>query len=209
MDDTHVALLYLDLDRFKLVNDTLGHRRGDELLVQVARRLQSHVRPTDLVTRIGGDEFMILLDHVVTVSEAMDLADRLRLCLQEPFVLGGVEFFLSASVGLAFASGDDPSATAEALVRDADTAMYQAKESGRDKVAVFDESMRSQVSERVELEHDLRNAVPLNQLHLVYQPIVGLRHGQSVGMEALVRWAHPTRGVLLPAQFIPVAEESG
>jgi diguanylate cyclase len=209
VDNTHVALLYLDLDRFKLVNDTLGHRRGDELLIQVAHRLQSHVRPTDLVTRIGGDEFMILLDHVVTVSEAMDLADRLRLCLQEPFVLGGVEFFLSASVGLAFASGDDPSATAEALVRDADTAMYQAKESGRDKVAVFDESMRSQVSERVELEHDLRNAVPLNQLHVVYQPIVGLRHGQSVGMEALVRWAHPTRGVLLPAQFIPVAEESG
>jgi diguanylate cyclase (GGDEF)-like protein len=207
--DTHVALLYLDLDRFKLVNDTLGHRQGDELLVQVARRLQSHVRPTDLVTRIGGDEFMIVLDHVVTISEAMDLADRLRICLQEPFILGGVEFYLSASVGLALASGDDPSATTEALVRDADTAMYRAKESGRDKVALFDESMRSEVSERVQLEHDLRAAVALNQLHLVYQPIIGLRRRDSVGMEALVRWAHPSRGVLLPAQFIPVAEDSG
>ena len=105
VDDSHVALLFLDLDRFKLVNDTLGHGRGDDLLVEVAQRLQSNVRPTDLVTRIGGDEFMILLDHVVTTSEAMDLANRLRLCLKEPFVLNGIEFYISASVGLAFAVG--------------------------------------------------------------------------------------------------------
>jgi diguanylate cyclase len=209
VDDTHVALLFLDIDRFKLVNDTLGHRRGDDLLVEVAGRLRSHVRPTDLVIRIGGDEFMILLDHVAATSEAMDLANRLRLCLKEPFVLGGIEFYISASVGLAFASGDDPSATAEALVRDADTAMYQAKEAGRDKVAVFDESMREEVSERVELVRDLRSAVSLGQLHLVYQPIVALPRGPSVGVEALVRWAHPVRGVLSPSQFIPLAEDSG
>ena len=207
-EGTQVALLFLDLDRFKLVNDTLGHGRGDDLLIKVAGRLQSHVRPSDLVIRIGGDEFMILLD-VVATSEAMDLANRLRLCLKEPFVLNGIEFYVSASVGLAFASGDDPHATAEALVRDADTAMYQAKEAGRDKVAVFDESMRDEISERVELERDLRSAVSLGQLHLVYQPIVALPRGPSVGMEALVRWAHPTRGVLPPAQFIPLAEDSG
>ena len=119
-----------------------------------------------------------------------------------------MEFYVSASIGLAFASGDDPHATAEALVRDADTAMYQAKEAGRDAVAVFDESMRDQMSERVELEHDLRNAVALGQLHLVYQPIVRVPRGPSVGMEALVRWAHPTRGVLSPVKFIPLAEET-
>ncbi len=207
--DRQVALLFLDLDRFKLVNDTLGHGRGDDLLIEVAKRLQAHVRPTDLVTRIGGDEFMILLDHVLSTSEAMDLANRLRLSLKDPFVLNGIEFYTSASVGLAFASGKDPHATAETIVRDADTAMYQAKEAGRDKVAVFDESMRDEVSERVKLENDLRNAIPLNQLHLVYQPIVRLPRGPSVGMEALVRWAHPTRGVLSPAQFIPLAEENG
>ncbi len=209
LDGAQVALLFLDLDRFKLVNDTLGHGRGDHLLVEVAKRLQAHVRPNDLVTRIGGDEFMILLDHVRGTSEAMDLANRLRLSLKEPFVLNGIEFYTSASVGLALAAGNDPKVTAETLVRDADTAMYQAKEAGRDEVAVFDQSMRDEVSERVKLENDLRSAVPLNQLHLVYQPIVRLPRGPSVGMEALVRWAHPTRGVLSPAQFIPIAEENG
>jgi len=204
-----VALLFLDLDRFKLVNDTLGHGRGDDLLVEVAQRLRANVRPTDLVTRIGGDEFMILLDNVPNPSEAMDLANRLRLCLKDPFVLNGIEFYTSASVGLAFASPSDRHATAETLVRDADTAMYQAKEAGRDKVAVFDESMRDEVSERVRLEQDLRNAISQNQLRLVYQPIVQLPRGPSVGMEALVRWAHPTLGVLPPAQFIPLAEENG
>ena len=204
-----MALLFLDLDRFKLVNDTLGHGRGDDLLVEVAKRLQAHVRPTDLVTRIGGDEFMILLDHVLTASEAMDLANRLRLSLKDPFVLNGIEFYTSASVGLAFASGDDPHATAEALVRDADTAMYQAKEAGRDMVAVFDESMRDEVSERVELENDLRNAIPLNQLHLVYQPIVRLPRGPSVGMEALVRWAHPTGACSPPPSSYPSPKRTG
>ena len=209
VDDTHVALLFLDLDRFKLVNDTLGHHHGDDLLVKVAQRIRSSVRSIDLVTRIGGDEFMILLHHVVSVSEAVDIANRVRSCLREPFVLDGTEFYISASIGLAFASGDDRRATVEALVRDADTAMYQAKDSGRDAVAVFDESMRNQVSERAELERDLHNAVALGQLHLVYQPIVRLPKGPSVGMEALVRWVHPTRGVLSPLKFIPLAEETG
>jgi diguanylate cyclase (GGDEF)-like protein len=209
VDDTHVALLFLDLDQFKLVNDTLGHTHGDELLVAVSRRLQGHVRPSDLVTRIGGDEFMIVLGHVVNVSQALDLANRLRFCLRAPFIVNEMEFYVSASIGLSFASGDDPGATAEVLVRDADTAMYQAKDAGRDAVAVFDESMRTKVSERVELEHDLRRAVELRQLHLVYQPIVRIPHGPIEGMEALVRWAHPTLGVIPPLKFIPLAEESG
>jgi diguanylate cyclase (GGDEF)-like protein len=209
IDDTHVALLFLDLDRFKLVNETLGHHHGDDLLVKVAQRLRAHVRPHDLVTRIGGDEFMIVLGHVVSVSQAVDLANRLRFCLRAPFVVNNQEFFVSASIGLAFASGEDSDITAEVLVRDADTAMNQAKDVGRDSVAVFDESMRSRVSERLELENDLRHAVDLHQLHLVFQPIVRLPDGLIEGMEALVRWSHPTHGVLLPAKFIPLAEESG
>jgi diguanylate cyclase (GGDEF)-like protein len=209
IDETHVAVLYLDLDRFKLINDTLGHSHGDELLVEVAERLGANVRPTDLVTRIGGDEFMIVLGDVVGVSQALELANRLRSCLRVPFVVHGKTFYVSASIGLAFASGDDPTATAEALVRDADTAMYQAKDAGRDSVAVFDESMRDRMAERVELERDLHFALQLQQLHLVYQPIVRLPRGQVVGMEALVRWSHPTQGVIPPVKFIPLAEEGG
>lgn len=208
VDNTSVALLYLDLDRFKLINDTHGHSHGDELLVDVANRLSSSVRPTDLVSRIGGDEFMVVLGHVVSVSQALDLANRLRERLRAPFVVRGMTFYVSSSIGLAFASGDDPAATAEALMRDADTAMYQAKDAGRDAVAVFDESMRALMTERVELERDLHLAVDNGQLHLVYQPIVLLPRGTVVGLEALVRWTHPTFGVIGPAKFIPLAEES-
>jgi diguanylate cyclase len=209
IDDTHVALLYVDLDRFKLVNDTLGHRHGDELLVEVAQRLRDNVRPTDLVTRIGGDEFMILLGNVVGIAHALDLANRLRACLKVPLTVNGMTFYVSASIGLAYASGDDSTATVETLVRDADTAMYQAKDAGRDAVAVFDESMRARVEQRVEIENDLHDAVALDQLHLVYQPIVRLPHGTTLGMEALVRWTHPKHGVVGPARFIPLAEEDG
>lgn len=207
--EANVALLYLDLDRFKLVNDTLSHRHGDALLVAVAQRLRENVRPVDMVTRIGGDEFMIVLDHVLNVSQALELANRLRVCLRAPFVVNGTELYVSASVGLAFASGEDRGASAEILVRDADTALYQAKDAGRDVVALFDASMRARVAERAQLEHDLHDAVALDQLHLVYQPIVSLSRGPIVGMEALVRWAHPTRGVIPPLKFIPLAEEAG
>ena len=209
VDDTHVAVLFLDLDRFKLVNDSLGHNQGDQLLIEVSQRLQASLRPDDLVSRMGGDEFMVLLEHVVTTSEAVNLAERLRASLLDPFILNGVTFYISGSVGLAFASGDDPTATAEALVRNADTAMYQAKEAGRDSVVVFDDSMREQVFERVHLERDLRRAVSSGQLRVHYQPIVGLPHGRAIGVEALVRWQHPTRGLLYPSQFIPLAEDIG
>lgn len=208
-DASQVALLYLDLDRFKLINDTLGHSHGDELLIDVAARLRANVRPSDLVTRIGGDEFMVVLEQLVSVTQAVDLANRLRACLASPFVVNDMSFYVTTSIGLAFASGDDPEATTEALVRDADTAMYQAKDAGRDAVAVFDEAMRARMAERVELEQDLHFAVVRRQLRLVYQPIVSLPYGAVIGMEALVRWAHPRHGVISPAKFIPLAEESG
>lgn len=209
VDDTHVALLFLDLDHFKLVNDALGHTRGDRLLVQVAERLGSLAREGDLVYRLGGDEFVVLLGLPVAVSEAVALANRLLQGLKPPIEIDGFEFKVSGSIGLAFASGDDPHAVTEALIRDADTAMHKAKESGRDQVAVFDASMRNQVTERIALEHGLHDAIVQRQFLLEYQPIIGLPHGPSVGMEALVRWAHPTRGLLAPGQFIPIAEDLG
>ena len=208
-NESHLALLYVDLDRFKLINDTLGHSHGDELLIEVAGRLCANVRPNDLVSRIGGDEFMIVLDHAAAVSRAMEVADRLRSCLRVPFDRNGMKFYVSGSIGVALADSEGCEATVESLVRSADTAMYRAKEAGRDAVAVFDETMRTRVSQQVELERDLRSAVALKQLTLVYQPIVALPRGPTVGVEALVRWAHPGHGVILPAKFIPLAEETG
>lgn len=208
VDNTRVALLYLDLDRFKLVNDTLGHSRGDMLLTQVAKRLRSNVRDTDMVARIGGDEFTIILNYIVSRSHALDIAERILASLRDPFMIDGLSYNVSASIGIAFASRGDTGVTAETLVRYADTAMYHVKHDGRDGVAVFDESMLPRVAE-LELERDLHYAVGLGQLHLVYQPIVALPSGSVVGMEALVRWTHPRHGSMLPAQFIPLAEECG
>jgi diguanylate cyclase (GGDEF)-like protein len=204
---TPIGLLFFDLDRFKLINDTLGHNHGDELLVQVAKRLTENTRAGDLVSRIGGDEFVVVLGGSVGVAEARAFANRLRSCLRAPFYIDGSEFFVTASIGIAFANPSDPF-EAEALIRDADTAVHQAKAAGRDAVAVFDDSMRAQLTERVELEHDLRRAVERHELHLVFQPIVKMGHNEVLGFEALVRWAHPSLGVLLPKRFIPFAEES-
>lgn len=209
-----IGVLFLDLDRFKLINDTLGHAHGDALLIEVARRLQDNVRVNDLVTRIGGDEFVIVLGDAVSVEVASDFANRLRTSFNVPFNVAEVEFVISISIGLAFArSKSDPRlgtefSAVEDLLRDADTAMYQAKQGGHDSVAVYEESMRTSVLERVELERDLRYAVRRGELHLVFQPIVAMSDHQILGMEALVRWSHPKLGVLLPDRFIQLAEET-
>lgn len=213
-EGSSIGVLFLDLDRFKLINDTLGHAHGDALLNQVARRLQANVRPNDLVTRIGGDEFVIVLGEAISVEKATEFANRLRRSFNVPFSVADVEFVVSVSIGLAFARPRENVragfrySEAEDLLRDADTAMYQAKEGGRDLVAVYEESMRTSVIERVELERDLRHAARRGELQLVFQPIVAMSDHQVLGMEALVRWSHPTLGVLLPDRFIPLAEET-
>jgi len=205
----HVAVLFLDLDRFKLVNDTFGHGHGDELLVEVAHRLRSAVRSGDLISRIGGDEFVIVLTDVANLDDAVGLAERVRRSLTEPFRVRDSEIFVTASIGVTLADHASGSAEAEVMIRDADNAMYRAKAQGRNAVAVFDHSMRRQVSERLALEHDLRHALANGELRLHYQPIVELATGRLDGAEALVRWQHPTMGPLPPMKFIPIAEDSG
>ena len=203
-----VSCLFIDLDHFKLINDTLGHSRGDELLIEVARRFSVNVRPSDFVTRIGGDEFVIVLSPGFDVGPAREFANRIRNCLLTPFTIDGAEYYVTASIGLAFGDGESEASAAEHLIRDADTAMYQAKESGRDALAIYDETMRQQVSERFEIVRDLHHAVSRNELRLAFQPIVSMPGGEPCGVEALVRWAHPVLGILPPSRFIPLAEES-
>jgi diguanylate cyclase (GGDEF)-like protein len=204
-----VVLIFLDVDRFKLVNDTVGHSIGDELLIAVAQRLQVTVRHHDLVARTGGDEFVIVLADVVDVDQAIESTERIRRCFEMPFMVRDAEIYSSASLGVAFADGSDPAVDFETMIRDADTAMYQAKDAGRDGIAVFDQSMRARAAERLELEHNLRGAQDRGELEVHFQPIVTLPEGHALGVEALVRWSHPLLGRIPPAKFIPIAEDMG
>jgi diguanylate cyclase (GGDEF)-like protein/PAS domain S-box-containing protein len=202
-----VCLLVLDLDRFKGVNDTLGHTAGDTLLRQVAARLSSCVREEDLVARPGGDEFTVVCTRTETDHAIAEVAQRLVDAVIEPFEIEGREVFITASVGLAIS--EEGHETPEELLRDADVAMYRAKELGGRRFEAFDVSLRQRLVERMEIEGDLRHALERGQLELHYQPLVDLEHGRIVGFEALVRWCHPERGLMMPDEFIHIAEETG
>ena len=201
-----VAVVFLDLDHFKLINDTRGHAEGDVLLKAVADRLSGIVRADDTVARFGGDEFVVVFEEVGSLEEASELAERLRGVFTEAFVVGGERSFVSASLGVALGG---PAATTEALLRDADAAMYHAKVDGRGRVKLFDDEIRARAEWRRETQNSLHRSLEEGRFRLEYQPIISLDAGWIVGAEALLRWDHPERGVVSPAEFVPVAEETG
>lgn len=201
------AVIFLDLDRFKIINDSLGHAVGDELLIEVAKRLQQCLRKQDTIARFGGDEFAILLDTVEDAAEAIQIAQRILHALKTKVSLEKHEVYTSASIGIAVSSPDYQSP--EELLQNADTAMYRAKKQGKNCFEVFCTGMRAQVNSQLQLETDLQRAISNQELHLVYQPIVDLKTEHIVGFEALLRWHHPERGLVPPSEFIPVAEDAG
>jgi diguanylate cyclase (GGDEF)-like protein len=203
--ETSIAVLFLDLDQFKLVNDSLGHAAGDELLAAVAPRIEGALRPGDTVARFGGDEFAVLAEDVGNERGATRIAERVAEALARPFILREREHFVSASIGIAIGEGKE---APEALIRDADSALYRAKERGRGGYEIFDEVMRSRVIEHMQIENDLRRAIQREELELYYQPVIKLSDGSITALEALLRWNHPERGMTGPLAFIPVAEES-
>jgi diguanylate cyclase (GGDEF)-like protein len=202
-----VVLLYLDLDDFKVVNDTLGHHAGDQLLVAVAGRLHACLRPGDTPARMGGDEFTVLLADIASPHEVIGIAERLREQLRAPFALDGHRVVVNASIGITDSTTGGTSA--DELLRSADLAMYEAKRQGKGRHAVFAPAMDQRAQERLELEADLRAALEHEEFQLHYQPILDLDTGAIIQLEALVRWQHPRRGLLPPAQFIPLAEQIG
>src|SRR3954454_7656902 len=205
-----VGILFLDPDHFKLINDSLGHHAGDALLRAVAPRLRAHLRPGDVVARFGGYEFGILIDRLADEGESVAIADRVAGAFTQPFSLDGVDHFVSASIGVAVArASEERTVNAELLIRDADAAMYRAKEGGRSRCVLFDAGMRAAAMKRLEIERDLRQAIDNDELALHYQPVVNLRSGEINGLEALVRWRHPKRGVLDPGESVSIAEDSG
>ena len=201
-----VAVLFMDLDDFKAINDSLGHEVGDLLLIVVAERLRRYLRPEDTLARFGGDEFVVLVEDVEAPADAVRVAERIVEGLREPFIMDGKELFLRASIGIALGTARQKSA--EDLLRDADTAMYEAKE-GRLGYRVFDPAMYERAVGRLEMENELRRAIEAEEFVVHYQPIVSLQTGEMWGMEALVRWNHPERGLLDPWEFMAVAEQSG
>jgi diguanylate cyclase (GGDEF)-like protein/PAS domain S-box-containing protein len=204
-----VAVMFVDLDDFKTVNDSLGHQAGDAVLVEIARRLESAIRPADTVARFGGDEFAVLLDGVENSDEAALIADRLLVELGAPTVIDGQQVFPRASIGICMSDEDLLTQDSEELLRNADVAMYMAKRGAKGGYQLFEPAMHERVVERLELRTELESALERGQLEVYYQPVVRLGTGTNYGVEALLRWHHPSRGLVLPAHFIPLAEETG
>jgi diguanylate cyclase (GGDEF)-like protein len=204
---TTLAVLFVDVDQFKVINDSLGHDQGDRLLVLMSERLTGAVRPGDTVARFGGDEFVVLCEDLLGENEAVSIGERIRQAAATPLVLDNRDYFVTVSTGIALT--DSPDMAAADLLRDADSAMYQAKQTGRARSAVFAQSMRTRAVRRLDTELALRQAITVGQLRLDYQPIVNLTTGRTDGVEALVRWEHPTEGLLFPSEFIAIAEETG
>lgn len=205
--DSMFALLFLDLDGFKLINDTLGHSVGDIFLQEVAQRIKASIRPEDKLARLGGDEFTIIIDNVNDLSIISNIAHEIQSNLQKPLVLGAQEVFTSCSIGIALSNVGYE--TQEEMLRDADLAMYRAKSLGKSRSAVFNKTMHQVAVKRLNLENDLRKAIDKEQLEVYYQPVVSVVSQKIVGFEALLRWHHPENGFISPADFIPLAEETG
>jgi diguanylate cyclase (GGDEF)-like protein/PAS domain S-box-containing protein len=201
------AVLFLDLDRFKVINDSLGHLFGDQLLQNVAQKLQSYLKPTDLIARIGGDEFVILLEDIAGDEDVLQVVQKILHQFQTSTVINGQEVFITTSIGLVF--GNSHYKKANDLIRDADIALYHAKSEGKATYRVFDARMHTQAVNRLNLETQLRKAFERDEFVLHYQPIMDIFKKELVGFEALVRWQHPTRGLILPSEFIPITEETG
>jgi diguanylate cyclase (GGDEF)-like protein len=205
--DEQFGVLFLDLDRFKVVNDSLGHLAGDQLLKIVAKRLVDCLRGGDTVARLGGDEFVMLLEEIEDINDVIEVAQRIQALLKVPILIDGNEIFISTSIGIALNSSHYTQP--DELLRDADAAMYRAKDKGRDRYEIFNFSMHTEALRKLRLENDLRRAIDRQELRVYYQPVVSLKSGQILGFEALVRWQHPEQGLISPAEFIPLAEDAG
>jgi diguanylate cyclase (GGDEF)-like protein/PAS domain S-box-containing protein len=206
-EEYRFAVVVLDLDRVKLINDSLGHVAGDRLLLALARRIEECLRAGDSAARVGGDEFAVLIDDLSDPADAIRVVTRLQQSIREPMILGGQEVYTTASIGIAFHA--DRYERPEDMLRDADTAMYAAKAAGGSRYQVFDQGMHERAVQRLQIESSIRRAVERGELRAYYQPVVSLSTGRLRGFEALIRWEHPERGLILPADFIPIAEETG
>jgi len=201
------AVLFLDLDRFKVVNDSLGHQIGDQLLIALSERLSNLLRSSDTLARLGGDEFVMLIEWLGDPIDSALVSERIQEDLKQSFELGNQSVFISASIGIV--SGSTDYERPEDILRDADIAMYRAKSTGKARYAMFDKDLRERAITRLELEGDLRVALGRNELKVFYQPVLSLTTGMITGFEALLRWFHPVRGLISPDDFIPLAEETG